>query len=96
MKNLDYLYDPEIGRIGLDKIIGQERIELVYFLCFKNEIHPHDVSAILDRKGIAIRTGAHCAQPLMEFFGITASCRASLALYNTVEEIDKFMNLKFV
>ena len=51
-------------------------------------IHPHDVGTILDREGIAIRTGHHCAMPLMERFGIPATARASLAFYNTREEID--------
>ncbi len=63
----------------------------IFSFTLKNEIHPHDVSSILDRKGIAIRTGTHCAQPLMDFLGLKASCRASLAVYNTVEEIDKFI-----
>jgi cysteine desulfurase/selenocysteine lyase len=51
-------------------------------------VHPHDVGTILDRQGIAVRTGHHCAQPVMERFGIPATARASLALYNTREEID--------
>jgi cysteine desulfurase/selenocysteine lyase len=51
-------------------------------------IHPHDIGTILDREGIAIRTGHHCAQPLMKRFGVPATARASLALYNTIEEID--------
>jgi len=55
-------------------------------------IHPHDVGTILDQEGIAIRTGHHCAQPLMERFGVPATARASLALYNTVEEMDALAN----
>ena len=51
-------------------------------------IHPHDVGTILDRKGIAVRTGHHCAMPVMTRFGIEATTRASLAFYNTHEEID--------
>jgi len=51
-------------------------------------IHPHDIGTILDREGIAIRTGHHCAQPVMERFGVAATARASLALYNTREELD--------
>jgi cysteine desulfurase/selenocysteine lyase len=51
-------------------------------------VHPHDVGTILDREGIAIRTGHHCAQPVMERFGIPATARASLGLYNTREELD--------
>jgi cysteine desulfurase/selenocysteine lyase len=50
--------------------------------------HPHDIGTILDTEGIAIRTGHHCAQPLMERLGVTATARASLAFYNTPEEID--------
>jgi cysteine desulfurase/selenocysteine lyase len=51
-------------------------------------VHPHDVSTLLDRAGIAVRAGTHCAQPLMERLGITASTRASFALYNTHEEVE--------
>lgn len=50
--------------------------------------HPHDVGTILDREGVAIRTGHHCAQPVMDFFGVPATCRASFAPYNTLAEID--------
>jgi cysteine desulfurase / selenocysteine lyase len=51
-------------------------------------LHPHDVSTIIDRSGIAIRAGHHCAQPLMERFGVPAMCRASFGLYNTKAEVD--------
>ena len=51
-------------------------------------IHPHDIGTILDREGIAIRTGHHCAQPVMQCFGVPATARASFALYNTRQEID--------
>ncbi|OJV63121.1 MAG: cysteine desulfurase [Clostridiales bacterium 38-18] len=51
-------------------------------------IHPHDMATLLDRKGIAIRAGHHCTQPLMKYLGIHASCRASFSIYNHVEEID--------
>jgi cysteine desulfurase/selenocysteine lyase len=51
-------------------------------------IHPHDIGTIVDREGVAIRTGHHCAQPLMDRLGIPATARASLAMYNTREEID--------
>jgi cysteine desulfurase/selenocysteine lyase len=52
-------------------------------------IHPHDIGTIVDREGIAIRTGHHCAQPVMDRFGIPATARASLAMYNTRDEIDR-------
>jgi cysteine desulfurase/selenocysteine lyase len=50
--------------------------------------HPHDVSTILDRYGVAVRAGTHCAEPLLARFGVTATCRASFAMYNTPEEVD--------
>ncbi|CAM3079664.1 cysteine desulfurase [Corallococcus sp. ZKHCc1 1396] len=52
------------------------------------DVHPHDVGTILDQEGICIRTGHHCAQPLMQRFGVAATVRASLALYNTPEDVD--------
>jgi cysteine desulfurase/selenocysteine lyase len=51
-------------------------------------IHPHDIGTIVDREGVAIRTGHHCAQPVMDRFGIPATARASLAMYNTREDVD--------
>jgi cysteine desulfurase/selenocysteine lyase len=51
-------------------------------------VHPHDIGTIVDREGVAIRTGHHCAQPVMERFGVPATARASLAMYNTREELD--------
>jgi cysteine desulfurase/selenocysteine lyase len=51
-------------------------------------VHPHDLGTILDAEGIAIRTGHHCAMPVMDFFDLPATARASLAFYNTREEID--------
>jgi cysteine desulfurase/selenocysteine lyase len=51
-------------------------------------IHPHDIGTVLDSEGIAIRTGHHCAQPLMIRFNVPATARASFAFYNTQEEVD--------
>ena len=56
------------------------------------DIHPHDIGTILDMSGVAVRTGHHCAQPLMEHFGIPATTRASLGLYNTRAEIDTLVS----
>jgi len=53
--------------------------------------HPHDLAQILDRQGVAIRAGHHCAQPLMSHLGVSATARASFALYNTIEEVDVFV-----
>jgi cysteine desulfurase/selenocysteine lyase len=70
------------------RIIGSAR-EKAGVLSFELEgVHPHDIGTILDQEGIAIRTGHHCAQPVMDRFGVPATARASLALYNTREELD--------
>jgi cysteine desulfurase/selenocysteine lyase len=53
-----------------------------------SNIHPYNAGVILDKMGIAVRTGHHCTQPLMDFFGIPGTVRASFAVYNTKEEID--------
>jgi cysteine desulfurase/selenocysteine lyase len=53
--------------------------------------HPHDISTVIDRKGVAVRAGHHCAQPLMTHLGVTATCRASFGLYNTRDEVDKLV-----
>ena len=54
-------------------------------------IHPHDIGTILDHHGIAVRAGHHCAMPVMDFFDVPATTRASFAIYNTFEEIDTLM-----
>ena len=70
------------------RIIGtaKEKAGVLSFLL--DRIHPHDIGTIHDQEGIAIRTGHHCAQPVMQRFGIAATARASFALYNTREEVD--------
>lgn len=65
----------------------EERAGLVTFNV--EGVHPHDVATVLDSRGIAVRAGHHCAQPLMRWLGVTATTRASFYLYNTEEEIDK-------
>lgn len=55
-------------------------------------IHPHDIASLTDKEGVAIRTGHHCAQPLMKFFNVPATCRASLAIYNNQEDIDQLFD----
>ena len=54
--------------------------------------HPHDISTVVDRKGVAVRAGHHCAQPLMTHLGLTATCRASFGLYNTTDEVDALVD----
>jgi cysteine desulfurase / selenocysteine lyase len=70
------------------RLIGTAR-EKASVLSFVMEgIHPHDIGTVLDKQGIAVRTGHHCAQPVMDFFNVPATTRASLAFYNTFGEID--------
>ena len=60
----------------------------IFSFSMKGSAHAHDIATILDSNGVAVRSGHHCAQPLMNFIGVAATCRASLALYNTEQEID--------
>ncbi|MBL8123641.1 MAG: cysteine desulfurase [Pyrinomonadaceae bacterium] len=74
------------------KIIGTAA-KKASVLSFEIEgIHPHDIGTILDQQGIAIRAGHHCAQPVMQFFDVPATARASFAFYNTREEVDKLVD----
>jgi cysteine desulfurase/selenocysteine lyase len=87
------IYGTEVlGAIPRLRLIGtaREKISLLSFVL--DGIHPHDVGTILDRDGIAVRTGHHCAQPVMDRFGVPATTRASLALYNSKAEIDALAN----
>jgi cysteine desulfurase/selenocysteine lyase len=72
------------------RIIGTAREKASVISFVMDGVHPHDIGTILDDEGIAIRTGHHCAQPVMERFGVPATARASFAFYNTKEEIDVF------
>ena len=78
----------EIKRV---RIIGSAREKAAVLSFVIEGIHPHDIGTILDDEGIAIRTGHHCAQPVMQRFGIPATARASFAFYNTKEEVDVFV-----
>lgn len=74
------------------KMIGTAREKSALISFIMEEIHPHDVATILDREGIAVRGGHHCAQPLMDFFHLPATVRASFAFYNTRDEIDQLVS----
>ena len=78
-----------IGAIPGLRIVGtaSEKAGVLSFVM--DDVHPHDIGTILDQEGIAVRTGHHCAQPVMQRFGIPATVRASFALYNTRAEIDE-------
>jgi cysteine desulfurase/selenocysteine lyase len=84
---LRFAYEKLSAIPGL-RIIGdaQERAGVISFIL--EGIHPHDIGTILDQEGIAIRTGHHCAQPVMQKYGIPATARASFAFYNTTEEVE--------
>ena len=84
---LDYATPLLTALPGLN-VIGTAREKIGVLSFTLDGIHPHDIGTVLDQEGIAIRTGHHCAQPVMEFFGIPATARASLALYNTRADID--------
>lgn len=70
------------------RLIGTAPSKAAVLSFVLDEVHPHDMGTILDLEGVAIRTGHHCAQPLMDYYGLPATARASLAFYNTREEID--------
>ena len=89
-------YESELLQYGTDRLSSIEGLKIIgtadkkgSVISFVMEgVHPHDIGTILDAEGIAIRTGHHCAQPLMDRFGVPATARASFAFYNTKEEID--------
>jgi len=91
-KNLLNYATEALSQIDGLKIIGQaeEKCSVISFI-FDN-IHPHDVGTLLDYEGIAIRTGHHCTQPVMQRFNIPATSRASFALYNTTDEVDTLVS----
>jgi len=70
------------------RILGRARRKTAVVSFVLGDIHPHDIGTILDREGIAVRAGHHCAQPLMDRFGVPATARASFAFYNTRDEAD--------
>ena len=71
------------------KIFGQARHKGPVISFTMNGAHAHDVATVIDRQGVAVRAGTHCTQPLLQRFGVTATCRASFAMYNTMAEVDK-------
>jgi len=89
-------HEAELLAYGSDLLTGLGGVELIGTARRKagvlsfvlDGIHPHDVGTILDREGIAVRTGHHCAQPVMDRYGVPATVRASLGLYNTREDLD--------
>jgi cysteine desulfurase/selenocysteine lyase len=72
-------------------IIGEAKNKTSVISFSVDGIHPFDIGTLLDKQGIAVRTGHHCTQPLMDFYKIPGTTRASFAFYNTKEEIDLFV-----
>jgi cysteine desulfurase/selenocysteine lyase len=81
-----------LGQVEGLRLIGKapKRAGVVSFVL--DYVHPHDIGTIMDTEGIAIRTGHHCAQPVMQRFGVPATARASFAMYNTTEEVDALIH----
>ena len=73
------------------RLVGTAREKAGVVSFVMDGIHPHDLGTVLDQQGVAVRTGHHCAQPLMERFGVPATARASFGLYNTVAEVDRLV-----
>jgi cysteine desulfurase/selenocysteine lyase len=78
----------KLGEINSLRILGTAAGKGAIVSFEMKSAHAHDFATVLDRSGIAVRAGTHCAMPLLERFGVTATCRASFALYNTHDEID--------
>jgi cysteine desulfurase/selenocysteine lyase len=70
------------------RLIGTAPVKSSILSFVMEGIHPHDIGTIVDREGVAVRTGHHCAQPVMDRFGVPATARASLAMYNTKDDLD--------
>ncbi|HET9904440.1 MAG TPA: cysteine desulfurase [Xanthobacteraceae bacterium] len=77
-----------LGEINSLRIIGKGRDKGAIVSFELKGAHPHDVATVIDRSGVAVRAGTHCTMPLLARYGVTATCRASFALYNTREEVD--------
>jgi cysteine desulfurase / selenocysteine lyase len=82
-----YAMEP-LGELNWLRIFGHAKDKGSIISFEMGNAHAHDVSTILDRYGVAVRAGTHCAEPLLARFGVTSTCRASFAMYNTVEEVD--------
>lgn len=80
-----------LARIPGLRFIGTAKQKAAVFSFILLGVHPHDIGTLVDREGVAIRTGHHCTMPVMQFFNVPATCRASLAFYNTKEELDKLV-----
>lgn len=74
------------------RLFGQAREKAAVLSFLIDGVHAHDLATLLDQEGVAVRSGHHCAHPLMQFYGVPATARASLAFYNTRDEVDRFVS----
>ena len=81
----------EVSKVPSVRLIGTAASKTGVLSFLLGEIHAHDVGTVLNQEGIAVRTGHHCAQPVMDRFGVTATARASFAVYNTTQEVDRLV-----
>ncbi|MDX5365894.1 MAG: aminotransferase class V-fold PLP-dependent enzyme, partial [Alphaproteobacteria bacterium] len=78
-----------LSEVNSLRIIGTAKEKGSIVSSVMENAHPHDIATVIDRAGVAVRAGHHCAQPVMERFGVGATTRASFAMYNTLEEVDR-------
>jgi cysteine desulfurase/selenocysteine lyase len=83
--------DEQLKSINSLKIYGQAANRGAIISFTMEGAHPHDIATVIDRQGVAVRAGTHCTMPLLERFGLTASCRASFAMYSTRDEVDRLV-----
>lgn len=84
---LDYATE-QVSALGGIRLVGTAKVKASVLSFIIGDVHAHDAGTILDREGIAVRAGHHCAQPVMDYFGVPATTRASFSFYNTREEVD--------
>ena len=84
----DYAME-RLGAMNSVRIFGKSKDKGAIVSFEMKGAHAHDIATIIDRSGVAVRAGSHCAMPLLNRFGVTSTCRASFAMYNTMEEVDK-------
>lgn len=94
-------HEAEIASYAMGRLAGLNWLQVqghaakrgaIFSFTLEGPAHAHDISTVLDKKGVAVRAGHHCAGPLMDHLGLTATCRASFAMYNTRDEVDKLVD----
>jgi cysteine desulfurase/selenocysteine lyase len=86
----DYAME-RLGAMNSLRIFGRAKDKGAIVAFEMKGAHAHDVATVIDRSGVAVRAGTHCAQPLLRTYGVTSTCRASFAVYNTIEEVDRLV-----